>query len=217
MTKRVFGLPKEQELTKDQRIAIRKPANGQYLIVGSPGTGKSVVALWRLKKYADEGRIQFLTFNHVLNHANSALAGGSLKDQMNTAMSWLYDFHWKVVDGKSATYHEDKMPELSDHQPDYEKVKERFKEHGADCSNLSLIVDEGQDLPQGWYEAVESLNVENFFVVADQNQQITEENSSHDELKDVLGLDSSDVIHLNENWRNTTSIAAFANYFYIES
>jgi acyl carrier protein len=49
--------------------------------------------------------------------------------------------------------------------------------------------------------AVESLNIENFFVVADQNQQITEENSSHDELKDVLGLDSSDVIELKENWR----------------
>jgi DNA helicase IV len=63
---------------------------------------------------------------------------------------------------------------------------------------------------------VESLNIENFFVVADQNQQITEENSSHDELKDVLGLDSSDVIELKENWRNTTVIAAFANYFYTD-
>lgn len=216
MAKRVFELPKDHELTKDQRMAIRKPAAGQYLVVGAPGTGKSVVALLRLKKYADDSQIQFLTFNHVLNHANRFLAGGEAKYNMNTAMSWLYELHWKIVDGKQETYQEDKMPELGAHQPDYEKLIERFKEYHADCSGLSLIVDEGQDLPQGWYEAVESLNIENFFIVADQNQQITEENSSHDELKDVLALDSSDVIELKENWRNTTAIAAFANYFYTD-
>ena len=216
MAKRMFGLPKDQELTKDQRMAIRKPADGQYLIMGAPGTGKSVVALLRLKKYAEELQIQFLTFNHVLNHANRVLVGGSLIDKINTAMSWLYDLHWKIVDGKPETYHEDKMPEISSHQPDYEKVVERFEEHGADCSNLSLIVDEGQDLPKGWYKAVEALNVDNFFVVADQNQQITKENSSHDDLKIVLGLDSSEVIKLNKNWRNTTPIAAFANFFYTD-
>ncbi len=209
-------LPKEQDLTKDQRIAIRKPADGQYLVVGAPGTGKSVVALWRLKKYADEKDIQFLTFNRVLNHANRALVGDSQKYEMNTAMSWLYDLHWNLVDGKRETYNKDKMPEISAHKPDYEKLMETFKNHNVDRSNLSLIIDEGQDLPSAWYVAVEALNIENFFVVADQNQQITDQNSSHDELIDLLGLEKADVIHLKENWRNMTPIAAFANYFYTD-
>lgn len=209
-------LPKEQDLTKDQRIAIRKPADGQYLVVGAPGTGKSVVALWRLKKYADEKDIQFLTFNRVLNHANRALVGDSQKYEMNTAMSWLYDLHWNLVDGKRETYNKDKMPEISAHKPDYEKLMETFKNHNVDRSNLSLIIDEGQDLPPAWYVAVEALNIENFFVVADQNQQITDQNSSHDELIELLGLEKADVIHLKENWRNTTPIAAFANYFYTD-
>lgn len=216
MAKRVFDLPKEQDLTKDQRIAIRKPADGQYLVVGAPGTGKSIVALWRLKKYADEKEIQFLTFNHVLNHANGALAGDSKKYEMNTAMSWLYDLHWKLFDGRPETYYNDKMPEISSHQPDYEKLMKKFEEQGVKFSNLSVIVDEGQDLPKGWYKAVEALSVENFFVVADQNQQITDQNSSHDELIELLGLEKADVIHLKENWRNTTPIAAFANYFYTD-
>ncbi|MBK7301066.1 MAG: hypothetical protein IPI79_12480 [Moraxellaceae bacterium] len=145
------------DLTKDQRIAIRKPADGQYLVVGAPGTGKSIVALWRLKKYADEKEIQFLTFNHVLNHANGALAGDSKKYEMNTAMSWLYDLHWKIFNGKPETYYNDKMPEISSHQPDYKKLMKKFEEQGVKFSNLSVIVDEGQDLPQGWYEAVEAL------------------------------------------------------------
>lgn len=216
MAKRIFDLPKEQDLTKDQRIAIRKPADGQYLVVGAPGTGKSVVALWRLKKYADEKEIQFLTFNHVLNHANRALVGDSQKYEMNTAMSWLYDLHWKLVDGNFGNFNKNKMPQISSYQPDYKKLMKKFEEQGVKFSNLSFIVDEGQDLPQGWYEAVEALNVENFFVVADQNQQITDQNSSHDELIELLGLEKADVIHLKENWRNTTPIAAFANYFYTD-
>ncbi|HNG37105.1 MAG TPA: AAA family ATPase, partial [Nitrosomonas sp.] len=216
MAKRIFDLPKEQDLTKDQRIAIRKPADGQYLVVGAPGTGKSVVALWRLKKYADEKEIQFLTFNHVLNHANRALVGDSQKYEMNTAMSWLYDLHWKLVDGNFGNFNKNKMPQISSYQPDYKKLMETFKSHNVDRSNLSLIIDEGQDLPPAWYVAVEELNIENFFVVADQNQQITDQNSSHDELIDLLGLEKADVIHLKENWRNTTPIAAFANYFYTD-
>ena len=59
MAKRIFELPKEHELTKDQRMAIRKPVDGQYLVVGAPGTGKSVVALWRLRKYASDNDIVF--------------------------------------------------------------------------------------------------------------------------------------------------------------
>ena len=214
MAKRVFELPKEHELTTDQRMAIRKPADGQYLVVGAPGTGKSVVALWRLRKNTNERMTQFLTFNHVLNHANIILAGSQKNYNMSTAMSWLYDFQWKIVGGTAETFHKDKMPEFKNHHPDYNAVIERFEKHSADCSKLNFIIDEGQDLPQGWYEAVEALNVENFFVVADQNQQIRDENSSNNELMEVLGLDSSDVFELKENWRNTTPIAAFANYFY---
>ena len=194
MAKRIFDLPKEQDLTKDQRIAIRKPADGQYLVVGAPGTGKSVVALWRLKNYADEKDIQFLTFNRVLNHANRALVGDSQKYEMNTAMSWLYDLHWKLVDGNFGNFNKNKMPQISSYQPDYKKLMKKFEEQGVKFSNLSFIVDEGQDLPQGWYEAVEALNVENFFVVADQNQQITDQNSSHDELIDCNGQVKQETI-----------------------
>lgn len=215
MAKRIFELPKEHELTKDQRMAIRKSIDGQYLVVGSPGTGKSVVALWRLRKYAPDNEIVFLSYNHVLNHANKALAGSN-KAYMGTAKSWLYDFQWKVSGGTQANYEEAKMPEEDNHKPDYNALITRFKGLNASYSTASFVIDEGQDLPQGWYEAVESLNVENFFIVADQNQQITEDNSSQDELADVLGIDKTEIIHLRENWRNTTPISAFANYFYTD-
>lgn len=217
MAKRIFNLPRRDELTKDQRKVLRLPAEGQYLVVGAPGTGKSVVALWRMKELNSTDDVHFLTFNHVLNHANKVLLGGTqLALKSNTAMSWIYELNWNTTGGTAATYQQDKMPEIKAHHPDYEKLQERLKQFNLDLSGHSFIIDEGQDLPPKWYECIESLGVENFFVVADQNQQITDENSSKKELMEVLGLETTDVIELKENWRNSTPIAAFSNYFYTD-
>jgi len=216
MAKRIFKLPTRQELTKSQRAVLRLPKDGQHLITGAPGTGKSVVALWRLQEIGHSKDTVFLTFNHVLNHANKALVQSTHSTKMNTAMSWFYELQWSMVKGTSGTFEENKMPELAPHKPDYEKVTQRMADLNVDCSRFNLIIDEGQDLPPEWFDCIESLKVSNFFVVADQNQQITEERSSLKELQDALGIDQEEVIELKENWRNTTAIAAFANYFYTD-
>ena len=196
MAKRIFELPRQDQLTKDQRKVLRLPAEGQYLIVGAPGTGKSVVALLRLQALANTEDVHFLTFNHVLNHANKYLVDDSFETKMHTAMSWLYDLQWKIVKGTADTFNISKMPEVAPHQPNYEVLIDRFSLHNANLSGHSLIIDEGQDLPPEWYEAIESLSIENFFVVADQNQQITEHHSSRTELETCLVLNSDDVIEL---------------------
>ena len=217
MAKRIFELPKKGELTKDPRKVLNLQPEGQYLVVGAPGTGKSVVALWRMKELENTKDVHFLTFNHVLNHANKALLNDTLLTlKTNTAMSWIYELNWNTVGGTQATYHQSKMPEITAHNPDYEKLQERLKLYSLDLSEHSFIIDEGQDLPPQWYDCIEALGVENFFVVADQNQQITDQNSSKKELMEVLGLENSDVIELKENWRNSTPIAAFSNYFYTD-
>ena len=228
MAKRIFELPRQDQLTKEQRKILRLPAKGQYLIVGAPGTGKSVVALMRFKALRDDDKVHFLTFNHVLNHANKYLVNedesftylvnedDALSNNMHTAMSWIYDLQWQISGGTQDTFDEHKMPEIEPHVPDYEALIQRFSDSARRLNDYSLIIDEGQDLPPGWYEAVEHLHLENFFVVADQNQQITDQNSSRHEIQICLGLESDDVIELKENWRNTTPIAAFCSYFYTD-
>lgn len=216
MAKRIFELPRQDQLTKDKRKVLRLPAEGQYLIVGAPGTGKSVVALLRLQALANTENVHFLTFNHVLNHANKYLLDKKFETKMHTAMSWLYDLQWKIVKGTADTFNASKMPEVAPHQPNYQVLIDRFSLNNANLSGHSLIIDEGQDLPPEWYEAIESLSIENFFVVADQNQQITDQHSSREELETCLALDSDDVIELKENWRNTMPIATFCSYFYTD-
>lgn len=218
MAKRIFELPRQDQLTKEQRKILRLPAKGQYLIVGAPGTGKSVVALMRFKALRDDDKVHFLTFNHVLNHANKYLVNedDALSNNMHTAMSWIYDLQWQISGGTQDTFDEDKMPEIEPHVPDYKALIQRFSDSARRLNDYSLIIDEGQDLPPGWYEAVEHLHLENFFVVADQNQQITEQKSSRLEIETCLGIESDEVIELKENWRNTTPIAAFCSYFYTD-
>ncbi len=67
MTQRVIKLPGVHQLTKDQETARSLPLDGQHLIIGGPGTGKSVVALLRVKQLADQKKDYiFLVFNHLL-------------------------------------------------------------------------------------------------------------------------------------------------------
>ena len=54
MAKRYFKLPRVQDLNKGQDSVLMLPKKGQHLIVGGPGTGKSVVALLRVIKCRDE-------------------------------------------------------------------------------------------------------------------------------------------------------------------
>jgi len=225
MSKRIFDLPGIDELNKDQKAVLRLKESGQHLVIGGPGTGKSVVALLRARKFHQEDNYLFLTFNHVLNSSTKQVCGIDLKS--DTAQSWFYTLQFKLAPGDD--FDLKKMPHKVDsngreiqHSPDYDRVIERFDSYvdqnlsHLPATDTHFIIDEGQDLPVGFYESLQSLGYENFFIVADQNQQITEENSSRQELTDVLALENDEVVELNENYRNSSAIAKFAQHFYTD-
>ncbi|MGL1957961.1 MAG: ATP-binding domain-containing protein [Colwellia sp.] len=232
MSKRIFDLPGIDELTKGQKAVRRLNESGQHLVIGGPGTGKSVVALLRAKKFHHKNNYLFLTFNHVLNSSTKQVCGIELKS--DTAQSWFYNLQfnlapWDDFDLKKMPHKVDSNGREIQHSPDYDKVIERFDSYidqelpNLPATDIHFIIDEGQDLPVGFYESLQSLGYENFFIVADQNQQITEENSSIQELADVLALDWSrkegepnDVIELEDNWRNSYAIALFSQQFYTD-
>ena len=225
MSKRKFDLPGIDELNKDQKAVLRLKESGQHLVIGGPGTGKSVVALLRARKFHQKNNYLFLTFNHVLNSSTKQVCGIELKS--DTAQSWFYSLQFNLAPGND--FELKKMPHRTDsngieiqHSPNYDKVIERFDSYvnqrssSLPANDTHFIIDEGQDLPIGFYESLQSLGFENFFIVADQNQQITEENSSRQELTDVLALENDEVVELNENYRNSSTIAKFANHFYTD-
>ena len=67
MAQRLFELPGIQDLSKEQETARALPKKGRHLVIGGPGTGKSVLALLRARRHANAKEPHvFLVFNKLL-------------------------------------------------------------------------------------------------------------------------------------------------------
>lgn len=213
MAKREFELPGIHELSKEQEEAIRLPLEGCHLIVGGPGTGKTVVSLLRLRRYLQRfknSQCIFLVYNHLLHDAARQLFGRGIPS--STWMRWFVKLYAELM-GESIP----KCPTASNFQPiDWQAVirKIRQRETVESSNRFFIFIDEGQDMPPAFYEALIGFGYQHFYVVADQNQAITAENASRQQLQDVLAVDPDAVIELTCNYRNTFSVARLASAFY---
>ena len=212
MARRKFALPGIQDLTKEQEAARALPREGQHLIVGGPGTGKSVLALIRARRHHRErDDYRFLVFNHLLHRASGQLFGAGLVGK--TWFRWFLDTFEEIA-GQS-------VPRLEPNDKGWREIDwtgvdaiVQALPRGGERQRPFLVIDEGQDMPPQFYRALVSLGFDRFFVVADQNQQITDANSSRQELQDCLAIDTHDVIELRQNHRNHFQVARLARAFY---
>lgn len=213
MAKRRIRLPGIQDLSKEQEDARALPLDGQHLIIGGPGTGKSVLALLRAKRLQSENKdYVFLVYNHLLNQSSRQLFGSELVSQQ--WQSWFLKC-FRALTGHVVP----RLPANSGttwQEFDWDRAlvvaSEAVMPEGSALPYL--VIDEGQDMPPGFYQSLARLGFANFFVVADQNQQITSENSSIPDLRNALGLAPEGVIELKLNYRNKYSVARLAREFY---
>lgn len=210
MPKRKFELPGIQDLSKEQEEARALPKEGQHLIVGGPGTGKSVLALIRARRYSREKEdYLFLVYNRLLDRASGQLFGG-LTSQ--TYIEWFLKEFPKIT-GKSVPRLNSNTRYRPINWAGVEKIVKALPEI-ENKPRKFLIIDEGQDMPREFYNTLLDLGFERFFVVADQNQQITEMNSSRRDIENCLVIDTDDVIELKQNYRNHYQVAKLARNFY---
>ncbi len=92
----------------------------------------------------------------------------------------------------------------------------------------TLLIDEGQDFPAGFYRTLRQIsalaasrgnNVSHpprCFVLADENQQITDENSTLDEIAGALRITEENRYLLLDNFRNSKEIAELARSFFAD-
>lgn len=214
---RRFVLPGIQDLNKDQDEALALPLQGQHLIIGGPGTGKSVVALLRARRLAQDRRTyRTLVYNRLLEHSNSHLFG---KQQGESFRSDTWDGWFR----KLYKHFFQTVPVLPAARPGgyqsldwqtIERTVQTLKDSG-DHSGRFLVIDEGQDMPPAFYQSLVNLGFENFYVVADQNQQLEPERcSSRRDLENTFGIATEDTLELKTNYRNTLPIALLARHFY---
>lgn len=212
---RRFSLPGIHDLNKDQDEALALPVEGQHLIVGGPGTGKSVVALLRARRLAQNAKTyRTLVYNHLLDHSNRHLFGS---EQTFSAQTWDYWFRniYRHFFGSVPTLEPD-YP--GGYRPiDWEAVEQQVQslDNIKNQSDKFLVIDEGQDMPPAFYRTLTHLGFENFYVAADQNQQIHPDKcSSRQDIENTLAIEPSDSLELKTNYRNTRPIALLAQHFY---
>ena len=212
MAKRKFELPGIQDLSKEQEAARALHKEGRHLIVGGPGTGKSVLALIRARRHQRDGDdVLFLVFNHLLNRASGQLFGKGLVSR--TWFGWFLDTFREMTDQPAPRRESDENSFREIDWPGVERIIHALPA-GEPGQTPFLVIDEGQDMPRAFYDVLVNLGFERFFVVADQNQQITHENSSRKDIMDCLAIEPGDVIELGRNYRNQYQVARLARAFY---
>lgn len=211
---RQFRLPDIQDLNKDQDEALALPVEGRQLIVGGPGTGKSVVALLRARRLAQNNMTyRTLVYNRLLDHSNRHLFGS---EQTFSAQTW--DTWFREIFGRFFN----SVPTLEPDYPggyrpiDWNAVEQQTQtlENIIELNDEFLVIDEGQDMPPAFYETLINLGFVNFYVAADQNQQITEKCSSRQDIENKLVIEAGETLELKTNYRNTRPIALLAQHFY---
>ena len=214
---RRFTLPNVQDLSKDQDAALALPLEGQHLIVGGPGTGKSVVALLRVRRLAEENaNYRFLAYNKLLDQSSRPLFGNDLK--AFTLETWFRRL-WQHLFKETVPLHPADRP--GGYQAiDWAAVTTYLQENDVPellQPSSFLVIDEGQDMPPAFYNALANIGFENFYVVADQNQQIHPDRcSSVQDIENALAIDPKVTKdrELKTNYRNTRLIAQLAQHFY---
>lgn len=216
---RHFALPGIDELSKDQDEALALPLEGQHLIIGGPGTGKSVVALLRARRLAGAGkRYGVLVYNRLLDRSNRHLFGTETPLRARTWEGWFRD-RYKRYFNRPVPTKPPQNPHSSYRAIDWDAVESEEGLINTEELPLGeghfLLIDEGQDMPPQFYSTLAGWGLENFYVVADQNQQLEPDKcSSRQDIENALAIDTHNTLELVANYRNTRPIAQLAQHFY---
>lgn len=201
-------LPSYQDLTKQQDKILQIPLDQSCLITGPPGSGKTVMALYRARRLAEkEISPEILMYNRLLSHYTASAAQElDVAAGVRTFHSWFYNWYWRNFKSR--------VPEYEKWRYNWDEILGAVNAPGNQITRTHhLIVDEGQDLHRCFFMLLR-LICEKFCVCADENQQICEDNSTIRDIKQCSGLDDECCYTLTKNHRNTFEIAKLSAYFY---
>ncbi len=199
------GFIKQEYLTAEQAQIINLKSDSNYVIQGGPGTGKTIIAVYRVAQICKEGKTLILVFNRPLMlYLETILNQMSLQNcSVKTYFSWLAEVYRKI--GKQ-------IPKINGEEfnPDFKSVIEDFTHYGKKLYK-QVVIDEGQDFPVDLLKAI-SLLTENITCFIDPNQAIENHKTAVDDVVDALDVESPRI--LNKNFRNSKEMNKLARLFW---
>ena len=204
-------LPPYELLTKAQDEALRYDEYKSMLITGPPGSGKTVVALYRAGELIKKKRtVHIIVYNRVLHSYISKSF-----DQLNIDSRFNADkFHSWFCSHIRKTFHRSPPTLDGKYRYDWDKLYEWYSSNDSlPILFDQLIIDEGQDIPVRFYGLASRMS-KSITVFADENQAIYEGiNSTINEIRKALRRFAPKEIELKKNHRNTEAVANFASLY----
>lgn len=212
------------DLSEEQEdILLDAPLDGVVLILGPPGSGKTVMAFLRAEALVKRfDSVTLIMYNKVLQTFSK---NGTTKRAVDvrTMHSWMWQWWRGITNGSKA-------PEISPFVYDWDemfnilaqkKQSDTLKLKKVDWKHL--IIDEGQDFNNKMYQFLDlarnflfnSKGVPSLTILADENQRINEDNSTIDDIKKLLNIEKRNIFHLTKNYRNTDEINSLIQQFYV--
>ncbi|MEV0606596.1 3'-5' exonuclease [Polymorphospora rubra] len=200
-------LPAFHDLSEDQDEVLTLPVDASALVVGAPGTGKTIMALHRARMlHGQEHPTLLLMYNRLLSaYTRDAVETLGLDSLVLTYNQWL-DQWWR-------RYYRSSPPTTGPWQIDWMECKRiLITEPPTAYEKQHVIIDEGQDLPADFYLILRLIS-RSIVVFADDNQRITDNQSTSREIRARTGIKRT--LRLTRNRRNSRAIAGFAADFHV--
>ena len=191
MAKFQFWLPTLDKITRIQRRAIN--SNEAVFVTGVPGTGKTVVSIYRL-----------INTNNAILFTYGKLLRKTIEEKIADNSKTIVNIHkWNYA--ITNIYLEENLKDEN-----IQNTIDTFKSKGIKYSHI--FVDEGQDLVPNSYKLFKELS-DSLTVSADEAQTVTNQNESSDETDILKILGDVQQYELDEIFRSSYELYNFARQF----
>ena len=201
-----FRLPNGGDLSEEQLDIINLPTTKDWVIKGAPGTGKTVMAIYRAGQasHSSKGKpVLMLVYNNpLMRFLSTAVQGNYYRNvQVQTYHQWVNDIYSEYSLGKIPK-------DGNDHDwtaiaSDLSRIKKKY---------AHVIIDEAQDFPIELLKILKKLS-DHMTCFIDPNQAI--EIGKTDTYGAIKALCVESPYKLTKNFRNTKGISAIQNLFEI--
>ena len=213
-------LPTWGELTEEQLDVLDTPLNQSLLVTGPPGSGKTVHAIRRARMVANSAkpgqpRAALITFNRLLRRLMRLVTGREdpVEIDINTMHSFVANEYRRRLKTEPPL-----LPQTL-HSPnfrpyDWDAMHAELTKSRCTPDRPHLVIDEGQDLPKGFYMFAARHVAFTITIFADDDQTLTSECSSLEEIREAAELSDCEWVCLKENHRSRPEVARLAEHFH---